>query len=206
MPVDPETEFASLGSLRNVGLAVAAVLDGGHSTSSRQQDREPRSDTLVSGSHNHHRARYIAVNNGFFSLRSYYEIWADVVGLGRSRKMDGMVDGTGGAAEDVAVIDEHFGSDNGIPLTGGHSAEAKVEAEVDVQQIDPGEYEKLYGGFGREMFAMFDFWRDMGAERSWSVAGGDDCRVISLRELLAPRGQRPVDLEESFRELVWDFV
>lgn len=159
----------------------------------------------MSGYHNHHRAKYIAVNHGFISLRSYYEIWADVVVLRRSLRTNGIVNETGGVAEDV-VADKHFRSDNGMSLTGDDSAQAKVEVEVEVEakQIDPGEYEKLYGGFGREMFAMFDFWRDVGEERSWSVVGGDDGVVVSLRELLAPRGQRPVNLEESFRELAWD--
>jgi hypothetical protein len=181
VPVSPDTKFASLGSLRNVGLAVAAIVDG-------KGQLECSSATLRS----EHHARYIPVNNGFFTLKSYYEIWAKVA-LRESKTMSGKGDGTAIMAN---------GGEHLVSQEAPHSEHR--HATVEVRKIDSVEYEKLYGGFGKEMRAMFEFWRDMG-EASWSVAAHSDDQsvVISLQELLGARGQQAVDLEDSFRELTW---
>lgn len=192
MPVDPETRFASLGSLRNVGLAVAAVLDadGGKSQQSNQ--------LVTSADLPGRQARYIPVNCGFFSLREYYETWADVV-------LKSSCNGNG--PDPIRQNGDAHLQLNGTSLPNGHGTEARIE----VKKIDASEYEKLYGGFGKEMCTMFEFWRDMGDEGSWTVGdckgdiGSEDAGVVlPLQELLSAKGQRVVNLKESFRELVWD--
>ncbi|KAK5055286.1 hypothetical protein LTR84_013036 [Exophiala bonariae] len=194
VPVDPETRFVSLGSLRNVGLAVAAVLAGEGSKSLRCE--------MCTTSR--HQARYIAVNNGFFSLREYYEAWAAVV-------LKSSCNGTG-------IETLHQNDDAHLePEDASLSQEQTAPANIEVRQIDAAEYEQLYGGFGREMRTMLEFWRDMGEQGSWRVSyakslddeaeeddGGAsdcDCVVLSLQDVLAAKGQQVLDLKESFREL-----
>lgn len=181
VPVDPDTKFASLGSLRNVGLAVAAIVDS--------KSRLECSSTAI---RSEHQASYIHVNNGCFTLKSYYEIWA-IVALRESQVMNGKGNGTVGIASGRLHVESQE-----APLP------EHRHATVEVLRIDGVEYERLYGGFGREMRAMFEFWRDMG-EGSWRVAGhsDDESVIISLQDLLGARGQQVVDLEDSFRELAW---
>lgn len=122
--------------------------------------------------------------------------------LNRSEEPNGAANGATGIANGGRGV--HIDRES---VASPPPAAAKHHGNADVE-VKQGDYEKLYGGFGKEMRIMFEFWRDMG-ECSWRVTGhsddnGDDSDggiIVSLEGLLGARGQRVVDLEQSFREL-----